>query len=87
MSWALLSDVVGIIGVVLVLIAYYLLQANRLTASNTRYLQMNVIGSLLILFSLFFNWNTSAVLIEIMWFLISLWGMIKSNKTHSSALV
>lgn len=82
MEW--LSDVVGIIGVVLVLVAYYLLQANKLNASSVLYLKMNVVGSVLILYSLCFNWNLAAVLVELMWFIISLWGMFKTLRQRPS---
>lgn len=82
MEW--LSDVVGIIGVVLVLVAYYLLQANKLNASSVPYLKMNVVGSVLILYSLCFNWNLAAVLVEVMWFVISLWGMFKTLRQRPS---
>lgn len=82
MEW--FSDVVGIIGVVLVLVAYYLLQANKLNASSVPYLKMNVVGSVLILYSLCFNWNLAAVLVEVMWFVISLWGMFKTVRQRPS---
>lgn len=78
MNWGWTSDVIGTVGVVLVLVAYYLLQAKRIDSSSIRYLNMNIIGSILILYSLFFNWNTPAVLVEIMWLIISLWGVFKT---------
>jgi len=78
MNWVWTSDVIGTVGVVLVLVAYYLLQAKRMESSSIRYLNMNIIGSALILYSLFFNWNTPAVLVEVMWLIISLWGMFKT---------
>lgn len=84
MNWASASDVVGTIGVILVLVAYYLLQAKRIESSSISYLNMNIIGSILILYSLFFNWNTPAFLVEVIWLVISLWAMFKAHYNNGS---
>ena len=68
-------DVVGIFGVFLLLTAYALLNTNKLSAHSIRYQLLNFFGAGFILFSLFFNWNTSAVLIEVAWMLISMIGI------------
>lgn len=87
MEWGWISDIVGIVGVVLVLVAYYLLQAEKLHASSAAYLKMNVVGSALILYSLCFDWNLPAVLVEVMWLVISLWGMFKSARERRRATI
>lgn len=79
----ILSDYIGLFGVVLILIAYYLCQAESWTFNDMRYLMANLVGSLCILFSLFFNWNLSAVVIEICWVAISIYGMTKRTKKRS----
>ncbi len=71
------SDGVGIIGVVLLLIAYYLLSTNKMSAQELNYQLLNFIGAVLILFSLFFHWNTASVLIETAWIIISLIGIYR----------
>lgn len=68
---------VGIVGVLLTLAAYYLLNVGKLTSSDMAYLFMNLFGSILLLFSLLFNWNLSSVLIEIAWISISLIGIAR----------
>ena len=71
------ADAVGIIGVILLLISYYLLSVNKLSSQTIRYQLLNFFGSGLILFSLFFDWNTAAVIIEISWMIISLIGIYR----------
>lgn len=71
------ADIIGIIGVILVLAAYYFLNINRIRPIHMSYLLMNFIGSCLILFSLMFTWNLSSVIIEIAWILISLIGIYR----------
>jgi uncharacterized membrane protein len=73
--WLLFSDVIGVVGVILLLTAYYCLNTNRTSAFSFKYQLVNFIGALLILISLFFKWNTAAAIIEVAWMLISIVGM------------
>jgi len=72
-----LFDLVGFIGVLLIVIAYLLLQLDRLPSSALSFSLLNAAGSLLIMLSLVFKFNVSAFLIEVFWFLISLIGLSK----------
>lgn len=76
------ADWVGIVGVILTLIAYYLLNVNKVKSSSMLYLYFNLIGSCLLMFSLMFSWNLSSVLIEIAWISISLIGILRVMKTR-----
>lgn len=71
------SDTVGITGVILLLIAYYLLSTNKMSPHSLTYQLLNLVGAAFILFSLFFHWNTASVLIEIAWITISLIGIVR----------
>ena len=73
-SW---HDVLGIIGVAFILIAYLLLQLERMSATGPSYLLANGLGSLLILVSLVNEFNLSAFVVEATWFLISLFGLMR----------
>lgn len=79
----MLPDLVGICGVTLILLAYYFLQAGKVTPSSLRYLKMNIAGSFFMLYSLSFNWNLSAVIVEVVWLLISVWGVLKSMRQRA----
>jgi hypothetical protein len=72
-----ISNPVGITGVLIVLIAYYFLSIGRWSANQFKYQWTNFIGAWLILFSLYFHWNLSSVLIEIAWIAISLVGIFR----------
>ncbi|HEY2810961.1 MAG TPA: hypothetical protein VGJ00_06195 [Rhabdochlamydiaceae bacterium] len=72
-----LPNLIGFIGVVITLIAYFLLQISILKMENVVYSLANAIGSLMILYSLFFYWNLSCLIIESFWLAISLFGTIK----------
>ena len=72
-----LFNLAGFIGVLLIVIAYLLLQLDKLPSSALSFSLLNAAGSLLIMLSLIFKFNVSAFLIEVFWFLISLIGLAK----------
>lgn len=82
----ILSNILGIIGVTLILIVYALLQAEKISSKSFKYSLWNLIGSILILFSLYYHWNLSSVVIEIFWTIISAYGVYKALYPNKSAL-
>lgn len=83
-SW---FDLVGNIGVLLMVVAYLLLQLEKLSSSAVSYLLLNVAGAVLVIISLMFRFNFSAFLMEAFWLLISLYGLTKTllSKRSSSS--
>ena len=75
LSW---FDVVGFIGVLLIVVAYLLLQLDKLPSSSPKYSLLNAGGALLIIVSLIFAFNLSAFIVEAFWFLMSLLGLWRS---------
>ena len=73
-SW---FDLVGNIGVLLMVIAYLLLQLEKLSSSALSYLLLNTVGALMVIVSLMFRFNLSAFFMEAFWLLISLFGLAK----------
>jgi hypothetical protein len=73
-----LFDLAGFIGVLLIVIAYLLLQLDKLPSSSPRYSLLNAAGALLIIVSLIFAFNLSAFIVEVFWFLISVLGLWRS---------
>ncbi len=78
-------DLAGFVGVVLIVIAYLLLQLNKLPSSAPAYSLLNAIGAFLVMVSLVFDFNLSAFLMEAFWFLISLFGLFRAIFTKSAA--
>ncbi len=73
-SW---FDLVGNIGVLLMVIAYLLLQLEKLSSSAVSYLLLNAVGAILVIISLRFRFNLSAFFMELFWLLITLYGLAK----------
>jgi hypothetical protein len=78
-SWA---DAAGVVGVVLILIAYAGVTAGRLDPKQAPALLMNLVGAGLVLMSLVFDFNLSAVLMEGAWVLIALAGLARLAVTR-----
>jgi hypothetical protein len=70
-------DLVGNLGVLLVLMTYLLLQMGRMEMRHPAYSGINAAGAMLILVSLAYNFNLSSFVIEIVWLLISLYGLVR----------
>ena len=74
MGW---SDVAGLTGVVLILIAYAAATLGRMDPKRAPSLVANLLGAGLILLSLAHSFNLSAVAMEGSWALVSLAGLLR----------
>ena len=79
-------DLLGIIGVVLIIATYMLLQLEKLSASSLLYSVTNGLGASLILVSLIDDFNLSAFIIEVFWLLISTYGIVRYFLRNRSSL-
>jgi hypothetical protein len=61
------SDGIGVIGSFLIAGAYYCVSTGRLSAEKPLFQWLNLVGSILILFSLWFRPNPGAIMIEFLW--------------------
>lgn len=76
-------DAIGIIGVTIILIVYYLLQVERLRSDDLVYSVTNLIGALLIVVSLRYQFNLASFVIEIFWIAISIIGIVRYYKKRN----
>ncbi len=72
-----LIDLVGNIGVVVLMTTYLMLQLNKLRSDGLAYSLLNAIGAGLVAISLTVKFNLSALLIELFWVLISFIGIYR----------
>ena len=79
-------DLLGIIGVILILASYILLQLEKLSATSFLYSATNGLGALLVLVSLIYEFNLSAFIIEAFWLLISIYGVVRYFSRRRSRL-
>ena len=70
-------DLLGNTGVVMVIGTYFALQTGRMSVNDRVYSLLNAMGAVLILMSLMIDFNLSSFIIEIVWFSISVYGLMR----------
>ena len=79
------SDLIGFTGTLIVVLCYLLTQQRMLSASDWRYPLLNLLGSVLIAFSLCFSFNAASMAIELFWIAISVYGLAKCRAEYLKA--
>lgn len=72
-----LHDLIGNLGVLCILTTYLLLQLERIVATSVLYSVLNALGSGMIVYSLLFEFNLSAFIVELAWLVISVFGLTR----------
>ena len=75
-------DWVGLLGTLMVLGAFFLLQAGRVSGTNIGYQLLNLFGAGGVLVSLLGTFNPAVFLLELTWVLISGYGIARSYKSR-----
>ena len=70
-------DLVGNVGVLLILATYFAIQVDRIDVTGYLYITLNGLGAGFILVSLLYDFNLSAFIIELAWLCISLFGLAR----------
>jgi ABC-type branched-subunit amino acid transport system permease subunit len=76
---------VGFVGVGAIVAAYFANQQGWLNAEDWRFPTANLVGSLLILVSLWTAWNFPSAVIEVIWAAISLYGLARRWRRRQTA--
>lgn len=72
-----MDQVVQVVGALLILTAFALAQFHVVTTTNTYYLLLNLIGSLVLAYLALEDRQWGFVLLETVWALVSAWGLIR----------
>ena len=76
----IIGDIVGISGVLIIVVAYILMQIDRMDPKGFLFSLLNTIGAVCILISLLYAWNLASFVMEVIWLSLSLYGTIKGYK-------
>lgn len=71
-----IPDLIGLSGVALLIVTYALLQLDKIDPKGFWYSFNNLLVAILVTVSLIYTPNLASIVIEIFWFLISLYGVI-----------
>ena len=71
-----LPDLIGLTGVALLIVTYALLQLDKIAPKGFWYSFNNLLVAILVTVSLIYTPNLASIVIEVFWFLISLYGVV-----------
>ena len=77
MSSVYISDLVGVIGVVICLLCHALTLKRKIKPHQWTFIVMNIVASSCIIYSLTYNFNLAAFLLESIWLLLALFSLFK----------
>ena len=77
-----IPDIIGLCGVALLITTYGLLQFDRIDPKGFWYSFNNMWVAILVTVSLVYNFNLASMVIELFWFLLSVYGLWKWRKKN-----
>jgi len=72
-----IPDIIGLLGVTLLIVTYGLLQFDRIDPKGFWYSFNNMIVAILVTVSLLYSFNLASMVIEVFWFSLSVYGIWK----------
>jgi uncharacterized membrane protein len=75
-----LPDVVGLVGVLAYLHAYALAQLQILAITDWRTALLNIVGGVLVMYSLLWSFNLASFVAQAFWMLFTVIGLVKARR-------
>ncbi len=79
------TDAVGLLGAFLIVSAYFLLQVGWIKTEAVSFSVVNGVGAAGIIISLLYEFNLSAMVIEVFWLAISVYGIYRALRLRRKA--
>ncbi|MBR8464860.1 hypothetical protein KDE13_00605 [Campylobacter sp. faydin G-140] len=71
---------IGFLGMICIVLGYFLLQADRISNDDMLYQVINLVGAILLIISLCVHFNLGSFMIEVFWIFITIYGIVKIYK-------
>ena len=78
-------DWIGMLGTLMVLGAFFLLQAGKIHGNRLAFQLLNLVGAACVLVSLWGKFNLSVFVLELAWVAISAYGIVRTLRKGSQA--
>lgn len=76
---------IGFLGMICIVLAYFLLQIGKISSDDLGYQIINLIGAILLIVSLCVHFNLGSFLIEVFWIFITIYGIFRILKHRRKA--
>lgn len=70
-------EAIGLLGTFLYLFSFAILQYKPKFSEDARYWYLNIAAAICVLFSLYFYWNLAAVIGNLSWLVVALFGLVR----------
>ena len=77
-------DLVGFAGTLMILGAFFLLQAGKMAGDGVAYQLLNLFGAAGVLVTLLGKFNVSVFVLESAWVLVSVYGLVRARRARRS---
>jgi hypothetical protein len=77
-----IGHIISMVGASCIVFAYFAIERNWLNSKSLKFYLINLIGSILLLISLYISFNLGSVIINIFWAIISISGIINDYKNQ-----
>lgn len=77
-----MTQLIGFVGVFLILGAFFLVQFEFISSQQRRFPCLNLMGSLMVLFSLLGSQQYAAMALELAWAIISVAGLVTTTRSR-----
>lgn len=81
----MIPDLIGYTGVALLIVTYAMLQLDKIDPKGFWYSFNNMIVAMLVTVSLLYTMNKASMVIEVFWFIISVYGIIMYYKRRNES--
>jgi len=81
----MIPDLIGYTGVALLIVTYAMLQLDRIDPKGFWYSFNNMVVAMLVTVSLLYTMNKASMVIEVFWFIISVYGLIMYYKRRNES--
>ncbi len=71
------ATLIGMLGVAIVVLAYALFAAHKISGDGWQYPVLNIVGTSGILYSLLYQWNLPSFVTQVTWIVLSLVGLAR----------
>ena len=75
-----MEQAIQVAGAVLILVAFGASQAGRMSPHSVLYLALNLVGSVVLTLLALHDRNWGFVLLEVVWALVSAWGLVQLGR-------
>jgi hypothetical protein len=76
----LFFESIGWLGMILILVAYWLVSIRKITPTSNIYQFLNLLGAAFVIVNVAFHGALPSVALNVVWFLIALFGLAKKQK-------